>query len=96
MKKKFCEWIEKFIIANKIDKLDVLEIERNGKNYCFTIGQVVECIKLIDSQEQQAIKNMLEEISEDKEEIKDYFTCLAVGFINTIEDETVEENEEAM
>mgnify|MGYP006874288617 FL=1 len=42
-----------------------------------------------------SIKKLLEELDEDKEEIKDYLTCLAVGCINAIEN-VAEDSEEAM
>ena len=34
---KFNEWIEKFISKNKIDKLEVLKIEKDFNTYYFTI-----------------------------------------------------------
>ena len=93
---KFNEWIEKFISKNKIDKLEVLKIEKDFNTYYFTIEQIVGFLKIIEPQEQQEIKKMLEEMDENKEEIKDYFVCLAVGFINAMESETIEDTEEAM
>ncbi len=93
---EFDEWLEKYISKNKIEKFEVLKIIKNANDYYFTVSQVMEFLKIIEPQEQQAIKDTLERIDEDKEEIKDYFTCLAVGFINAMEDETIEENEEAM
>lgn len=92
---KFNEWIEKFISKNKIDKLEVLKIEKDFNTYYFTIEQIVGFLKIIEPQEQQEIKKMLEEMYENKEEIKDYLTCLAVGCINAMED-VAEDNEEAM
>ena len=93
---EFDEWLEKYISKNKIEKFEVLKITKNANDYYFTVSQVMEFLKIIEPQEQQTIKDTLERIDEDKEEIKDYFTCLAVGFINAMEDETIEENEEAM
>ena len=58
---KFNEWIEKFISKNKIDKLEVLKIEKDFNIYYFTIEQIVGFLKIIEPQEQQEIKKMLEE-----------------------------------
>ena len=82
---KFNEWLEKYIFKNKIDKLEVLKITEDSNDYYFTVKQVMEFLKIIEPQEQQEIKKLLEELDEDKEEIKDYLTCLAVGCINAIE-----------
>lgn len=92
---KFNEWLEKYIFKNKIDKLEVLKITEDSNDYYFTVKQVMEFLKIIEPQEQQEIKKLLEELDEDKEEIKDYLTCLAVGCINAIENVT-EDSEEAM
>ena len=92
---KFNEWLEKYIFKNKIDKLEVLKITEDSNDYYFTIKQVMEFLKIIEPQEQQEIKKLLEELDEDKEEIKDYLTCLAVGCINAIEN-VAEDSEEAM
>lgn len=92
---KFNEWLEKYIFKNKIDKLEVLKITEDSNDYYFTVKQVMEFLKIIEPQEQQEIKKLLEELDEDKEEIKDYLTCLAVGCINAMED-VAEDNEEAM
>ena len=92
---KFNDWIEKFISKNEIDKLEVLNITKNSNDYYFTVEQVMEFLKIIEPQEQQEIKKMLEEMDENKEKIKDYLTCLAVGCINAMED-VAEDNEEAM
>ena len=92
MQKKFSKWIEEFIKQNNIDITDVLELEKNGKKHYFTIEQIIEGIKLINENEQYEIREELEELAEQKEEIKDYFSNLAVGFINTLElDEELEE-----
>ena len=69
--------------------------EQNCNDYYFTVKQVMEFLKIIEPQEQQEIKKLLEELDEDKEEIKDYLTCLAVGCINAIEN-VAEDSEEAM
>ena len=92
---KFNEWLEKYIFKNKIDKLEVLKITEDSNDYYFTVKQVMEFLKIIGPQEQQEIKKLLEELDEDKEEIKDYLTCLAVGCINAIEN-VAEDSEEAM
>lgn len=92
---KFNEWLEKYIFKNKIDKLEVLKITENSNDYYFTVKQVMEFLKIIEPQEQQEIKKLLEELDEDKEQIKDYLTCLAVGCINAIEN-VAEDSEEAM
>ena len=92
---KFNDWIEKLINKNKIDKLEVLKIEKDCNIYYFTIEQVIGFLKIIEPEEQKEIKKMLEEMDENKEEIKDYLTCLAVGCINAMED-VAEDNEEAM
>ncbi len=92
---KFNEWLEKYIFKNKIDKLEVLKITEDSNDYYFTVKQVMEFLKIIEPQEQQEIKKLLEELDEDKEEIKDYLTCLAVGCINAIEN-VAEDSEEAM
>lgn len=93
---EFDEWLEEYISKNKIEKFEVLKITKNVNDYYFTVSQVMEFLKIIEPQEQQAIKDTLERIDEDKEEIKDYFICLAVGFINAMEDEAIEDIEEAM
>lgn len=92
---KFNEWLEKYIFKNKIDKLEVLKITEDSNDYYFTVKQVMEFLKIIEPQEQQEIKKLLEELDEDKEEIKDYLTCIAVGCINAIEN-VAEDSEEAM
>ena len=92
---KFNEWLEKYIFKNKIDKLEVLKITEDSNDYYFTVKQVMEFLKIIEPQEQQEIKKLLEELDDDKEEIKDYLTCLAVGCINAIEN-VAEDSEEAM
>lgn len=92
---KFNEWLEKYIFKNKIDKLEVLKITEDSNDYYFTVKQVMEFLKIIEPQEQQEIKKLLEELGEDKEEIKDYLTCLAVGCINAIEN-VAKDSEEAM
>lgn len=92
---KFNEWLEKYIFKNKIDKLEVLKITEDSNDYYFTVKQVMEFLKIIEPQEQQEIKKLLEELDEDKEKIKDYLTCLAVGCINAIEN-VAEDSEEAM
>lgn len=92
----FNEWLEKVIKENKIDKLEVLKITKNTNDYYFTVEQVMEFLKIIEPQEQYEVKKILEELDENKEEIKDYLTCLAVGCINAMEYETAEDNEEAM
>lgn len=92
---KFNEWLEKYIFKNKIDKLEVLKITEDSNDYYFTVKQVMEFLKIIEPQEQQEIKKLLEELDEDKEEIKDYLTCLAVGCINATEN-VAEDSEEAM
>lgn len=92
---KFNEWLEKYIFKNKIDKLEVLKITEDSNDYYFTVKQVMEFLKIIEPQEQQEIKKLLEELDEDKEQIKDYLTCLAVGCINAIEN-VAEDSEEAM
>lgn len=92
---KFNEWLEKYIFKNKIDKLEVLKITEDSNDYYFTVKQVMEFLKIIEPQEQQEIKKLLEELDEDKEEIKDYLTCLAVGCINAIEN-VAKDSEEAM
>ena len=92
---KINEWLEKYIFKNKIDKLEVLKITEDSNDYYFTVKQVMEFLKIIEPQEQQEIKKLLEELDEDKEEIKDYLTCLAVGCINAIEN-VAEDSEEAM
>ena len=96
MKKNFNEWLDKFINKNEIDKLEVLNITKNSNDYYFTVEQIMKFLGIIEPQEQQEIKKVLEKIDEDKEEIKDYFACLAVGFINAMESETIEDTEEAM
>ena len=53
---KFNDWIEKFISKNKIDKLEVLKIEKDFNTYYFTIEQIVGFLKIIEPQEQQEIK----------------------------------------
>lgn len=93
---EFEEWLEKYISRNKIEKFEVLKINKNANDYYFTVDQVVKFLEIIEPQEQQEIKKVLEKIDEDKEEIKDYFACLAVGFINAMESETIEDTEEAM
>lgn len=92
---KFNEWLEKYICKNEIDKLEVLNITKNSNDYYFTVEQIMGFLKIIEPQEQQEIKKTLEEMDENKEEIKDYLTCLAVGCINAMED-VAEDNEEAM
>ena len=75
--------------------MEVLKITEDSNDYYFTVKQVMEFLKIIEPQEQQEIKKLLEELDEDKEEIKDYLTCLAVGCINAIEN-VAEDSEEAM
>ena len=59
---KFNEWLEKYIFKNKIDKLEVLKITEDSNDYYFTVKQVMEFLKIIEPQEQQEIKKLLEEL----------------------------------
>lgn len=93
---EFDEWLEKYISKNKIEKFEVLKINKNANDYYFTIDQVMKFLEIIEPREQQEIKKVLEEINENREEIKDYLACLAVGFINVMESETIEDIEEAI
>lgn len=94
--KEFSEWLENYIKKNNVDKQETFKVQRDGKTYCLKIKDVMECIKLVDVKEQSEIKKMLERLTGNKENIKDYFMYLAVGIAYTFEECDLEENEEAM
>lgn len=94
--KEFSKWLENYIKKNNVNKQETFKVQKDGKTYCLKIQDVMECIKLVDSKEQNEIKKMLEKLTGNKENIKDYFMYLAVGIAYTFEECDLDENEEAM
>ena len=89
MKKDFEIWIDKYLKEKNIDITEEFE-------YIFSIGKVVDFIKLIDVKEQSHIKSMIETIDKTNGNVVDYFKCLSTAIINTYKVENIEENEETM
>ena len=96
MKKDFEIWIDKYLKEKNIDITVEFEVEHNKKKYIFSIGKVVDFIKLIDVKEQSHIKSMIETIDKTNGNVVDYFKCLSTAIINTYKVENIEENEETM
>ena len=94
--KEFSVWLENYIKKNNVNKQEIFKVQRDGKTYCLKIQDVMDCIKLVDSKEQNEIKKMLEKLMGNKNNIKDYFMYLAVGIAYTFEECDLDENEEAM
>ena len=93
MKRDFEIWIDKYLKEKNIDITEEFEVE---KKYTFSIGKVVDFIKLIDAKEQSHIKSMIETIDKTNGNVVDYFKCLSAAIINTYKVENIEENEETM
>ena len=94
--KEFSKWLGNYIKKNNVNKQEIFKVQRDGKTYCLKIQDVMDCIKLVDSKEQNEIKKMLEKLMGNKNNIKDYFMYLAVGIAYTFEECDLDENEEAM
>ncbi|MBP3595924.1 MAG: hypothetical protein J6J60_00770 [Clostridia bacterium] len=94
--KEFSKWLGNYIKKNNVNKQETFKVQRDGKTYCLKIQDVMDCIKLVDSKEQNEIKKMLEKLMGNKNNIKDYFMYLAVGIAYTFEECDLDENEEAM
>lgn len=92
----FDKWLDKLVKERKIDVLEVYTIKKDGKSYELTIKQILECLKLLEKEEQRNIKRMLEEVIEEKESIKECLVCFGVGCVKTFNQINVEETEEAM
>ena len=96
MKRDFEIWIDKYLKEKNIDITEEFEVEHNKKKYTFSIGKVVDFIKLIDAKEQSHIKSMIETIDKTNGNVVDYFKCLSAAIINTYKVENIEENEATM
>ena len=90
------ENFRKILKEKNIDITEEFEVEHNKKKYIFSIGKVVDFIKLIDVKEQSHIKSMIETIDKTNGNVVDYFKCLSTAIINTYKVENIEENEETM
>jgi len=80
--RNFNNWIDTFLREKDIDKYETFTIERNGNQHIIEIGHVVEMIKVTDTQEQNAIKNMLVKIDFLNGDVRDYIKHLANALVD--------------
>ncbi len=95
-KVNFNEWLDNLVKENDIDILETYIIKKDGKSHYLTIKQIMDCLKLLSEEEKINTKNMLEEVMKEEGSISDCLICLGVGCINTLKENNLEENEEAM
>lgn len=95
-KDNFNEWLDNLVKENDIDILETYDIKKDEKSYCLEIKQVIECLKLLNKEEQTNIKNTMKDILEEGGTVKDYLIYLGLGCINTLNESNSEQEEEAM